>query len=103
MRLLFVLLIVAVVFLSGTVFGMKQENQQADVTPDLIETQEESEKEVETEVPVETISLPVTEPEIDDVQGMESTLNIASLLETGVKSFFELIMQAMYQTAQLFF
>jgi len=104
MRLFFLLLVLAVVFLSGTVFGMKQENEKVDRTSELVEIKEEAvDQDIETEIVAETASSPALHPEMDSAQTMDSTLNIASVLEAGVKGFFELIMQIMYQTAQLFF
>ncbi|WP_087971727.1 hypothetical protein [Oceanobacillus rekensis] len=97
MRLFVVLLLMAVFFLSGTVFGMNQESSP------VVEVTEEIAVEEET-VPVpETEHTPVSQPAVDETSSIHGAQKTASVLEAGVKGFFELLMQVMYQIAQLFF
>ncbi|MBP2078140.1 hypothetical protein [Oceanobacillus polygoni] len=101
MRFIVILLLLAVFFLSGIVYGMNQEEPQAidndTAVVDVIEDTEEQESSVET------VTIPVSQPMADADAPAQYTQKTASILGAGVKGFFELLMQVLYQTAQLFF
>lgn len=99
MRLFVILLLLAVFFLSGTVFGMNQESSRVVEVTEEVEVMEEP---VTPPVP-ETESIPVRQPAVDETSSNYGAQKTASVLEAGVKGFFELLMQIMYQIAQLFF
>ncbi|MGJ9457021.1 hypothetical protein [Oceanobacillus sp. CF4.6] len=98
MRLFVILLLLAVFFLSGTVFGMNQDS------PPVMEVNEEI-KIQENPVPVaEKLTVPVSsQPGLNETSSIQNTQKTASVLEAGVKGFFEILMTLMYQIAQLFF
>lgn len=106
MKILVTLLMMAVIFLSGIVFGMNRDTvseppakeKQAEEAVELEEVAKEepviaSHPEVEMEI----------QPEIAGDGPAFHTQKAASVLGAAVKGFFEIIMQFMYQTAQLFF
>ncbi|MFC4022739.1 hypothetical protein ACFOUV_02770 [Oceanobacillus longus] len=98
MRLFVVLLLLAVFFLSGTVFGMNQDS------PSVLEMNEETNIQ-EDPVPVaekEIVSVS-SQPGLNETSSIQNTQKTASVLEAGVKGFFEILMALMYQIAQLFF
>ncbi|WP_339228180.1 hypothetical protein NSQ77_00195 [Oceanobacillus sp. FSL K6-2867] len=103
MRFVFVLLLLAVFFLSGIVYGMNKETthvvEDDDTVAEVIEDTEEQ------ETAGETVTVPVSQPMADagTDTAVEYTQKTASILGAGVKGFFELLMQVLYQTAQLFF
>ncbi|WP_067727363.1 hypothetical protein [Oceanobacillus damuensis] len=99
MRLLVVLLFMAVFFLSGIVYGMNKEQD----LPTVTDFTEERGTEEEQNVIVETVSTPVSQPDITEASSVQYTQKTASILEAGVKGFFEVLMEFMYQIAKIFF
>ncbi|WP_249871046.1 hypothetical protein [Oceanobacillus saliphilus] len=99
MRFIVVLLMMAVFFLSGVVYGVNKEQGIQYVT----EAPEEIRVEEENVARIETISQPVSQPHITEATPVQYTQKTASILEAGVKGFFEFLMEMMYQIAQLFF
>ncbi|WP_337020419.1 hypothetical protein [Oceanobacillus massiliensis] len=101
MRLIVILLLMAVFFLSGIVYGTNQETKQT--VEDSEASITEAEPEESLELDEETIAKSAVQPELDGDSSVILTQKTASALEAGVKGFFEIIMQVMYQTAQIFF
>ncbi|RHW33135.1 hypothetical protein [Oceanobacillus profundus] len=103
MRFILILLLLAVFFLSGIVYGMNKEAPQtAEENDAVVEVIEDTEEQAST---AETVTIPVSQPMADAGKdtAVQYTQNAASILGAGVKGFFELLMQVLYQTAQLFF
>lgn len=107
MKILVTLLMMAVIFLSGIVFGMNRDTisqppvNELSAEQETVEVKEEVKEEVAIAVP------PAADMEMQpDLAGDSPafhTQKAASVLGAAVKGFFEIIMQFMYQTAQLFF
>lgn len=105
-RTLIVLLLLAVFFLSGTLYGMNQNAKGAsEPTHDTEEVVSQPQstpqpKIVDREVEV----VPVVE---EDVMLMDQEVHLtqktASVLETSVQGFYEIVVGILYQVAELFF
>ncbi|MFD1363002.1 hypothetical protein [Lentibacillus salinarum] len=98
MRTLVVLLSLGLVFLTGMVIGMDQENgpNASDVnTGETIEQTEEKQVIIEQQPPNEEPEMPES-PE-------HFTQKTAAFLESGVKGFYELVVGVTYQLVQVFF
>lgn len=107
-RSFIVLLMLTVVFLAGMVLGV--DRGQSAINPDV-----DVEQEVEVPEPSENKQMiekerivqaeEASNEEIVDAEEepMHLTQKTASLLETGVKGFYEMVVQMLYQISQLFF
>ncbi|WP_163970053.1 hypothetical protein [Oceanobacillus halotolerans] len=107
-RSFIVILLLAVFFLSGMVFGMGQENQYAEENQEEIippyeqESQAISDEQQLVEQPTkEDVTNTVGAIEVEEPTHF--TQKMATFLETAVKGFYEAIVQIMYQVSQLFF
>ncbi|PAV29010.1 hypothetical protein CIL05_13600 [Virgibacillus profundi] len=111
-RSFIVLLLFALFFLTGMLYGMDKENNTA--TDDSVETIESvdsvknEEKQIEIvevdgePVQAEEVIVNSNKPELDD-QPIHITEKTASFLEAGVKGFYEVVVQILHQISQLFF
>lgn len=99
-RSFIVILLLAVFFLTGMLYGMdnndiaiKEESGQSEELDQTVGLEEEQ---VET---VETSSIDVMER----AEPVHFVQKAASFLEAGVKGFYEVVVQILYQVSQLFF
>lgn len=96
-----VLLLFVVVFLSGMLIGIDRENQevipdpQTESSPPEIATDH---KELES-IPREQVNY----EQVSKIEGPEQTTQkMAFFLEAGVKGFYEMIVEVLYQISSLF-
>jgi hypothetical protein len=100
-RSFIVLLLLAVFFLSGMLYGIDQGNIAAPA-PVMEDQQKENESE-------EIVFFNYEKPEAANSEMLESveennfTQQTASFLEAGVKGVYDVIVHILYQIAQLFF
>lgn len=96
------LLLFAVVFLSGMVMGIDRENAQMEIEKiiNLFESKETPQVEEEMILEEEIVS---TEQSIDMDGPVHLTQKTASFLEAGVKGFYEIIVEVLYQISTIFF
>ncbi|MEC5422200.1 hypothetical protein QGM71_01665 [Virgibacillus sp. C22-A2] len=94
-----VLLLLAVFFLTGVLYGMDRGeislHDEATKEVELVESQE-----------LASTQMVLVEQELDNHNMEEAehfTQKTASFLEAGVKGFYEVIVQILYQVSQLFF
>ncbi|SHF67708.1 hypothetical protein [Ornithinibacillus halophilus] len=117
MRFIVVVLLLAVFFLGGTVFGMNQK-EEVSVSPKTeeqvaaVEIPEQSSEEKspeESSVEVDTSADADDNVSEDNIQPVELegpagvTQKAASVLEAAVKGFYNLIVGILYELSQLFF
>lgn len=114
-RTVITLLLLAVFFLSGTLYGMNQNGNETSVASNesVIDGNEIEEKLIEekiiTEKDVETVNQEdVTHTTVDeDLMMMENEFHLtqktASFLETSVQGFYEVVVGIMYNVADIFF
>ncbi len=105
-RSVVILLLLAVFFLSGTLYGMNSTNNNLQANNnsnkvEQLETTASLEKHME-KVEVETPQT-VKEDVMDMENNIQLTQNTASFLETSVQGFFELVVGILYQIAEIFF
>ncbi|MBY7143333.1 hypothetical protein KFZ56_09730 [Virgibacillus sp. NKC19-3] len=93
-RSFIVILLLAVFFLTGMLYGM--DNKNTAVNDESDQTVVIEEEEVETVEPSSTDVMDRQEP-VHFIQ------KAASFLEVGVKGFYEVVVQLLYQISQLFF
>lgn len=97
MRSIIILLLFAVFFLSGMVFGIDKNNRS-----DIEGINEQAVEEIELEE-IETVDEDITYEQAAVITGKEHTVQkVASLLEKAVRAFYELVVQLMYQFTKLF-
>jgi hypothetical protein len=113
-RTVITLLLLAVFFLSGTLYGMNQGGNETNMASDesVIDGNEIEEKLIEekiiTEKDVETVNQENVTPTVDeDLMMMENEFHLtqktASFLETSVQGFYEVVVGIMYHVADIFF
>ncbi|WP_373892860.1 hypothetical protein ACUL41_08695 [Virgibacillus natechei] len=99
-RAFIVILLLAVFFLTGMLYGMDNNNVAINDKSGQSEEPDQAvvieEEEVET---VETSSIDL----MDRQEPVHFIQKAASFLETGVKGFYEAVVQILYQVSQLFF
>lgn len=97
MRSIVILLLFAIFFLSGMVFGIDKNNRSdmGDLNEQIVEEMELDE--------IETDNDDVSYEQASMITSKEHTLQkVASLLEKAVRTFYEFIVHLMYQFAKLF-
>ncbi|WP_042223407.1 hypothetical protein [Oceanobacillus manasiensis] len=105
LRSIIVVLLLAVFFLTGMLYGLHKDEASTLLEPkaeqldepeaEVTATSDEDEEEIEeTKKPASTIQM--AEPS-------NLTQKTASVLEAGVKGFYEAIVQIMYHISQIFF
>ncbi|MBP1968719.1 hypothetical protein J2Z83_000813 [Virgibacillus natechei] len=105
-RSFIVILLLAVFFLTGMMYGMDRGNIAS--TDGLVDQTESNEPErnqgeiVEME-PIEEKELEPSTEGINIEEPNHFTQRAASFLEAGVKGFYEVVVQVLYQVSQLFF
>ncbi|MFD1038536.1 hypothetical protein ACFQ3N_09040 [Virgibacillus byunsanensis] len=105
-RSIIVLLLVAVFFLTGMVLGIdKGQNSASTVVEDEVKTtiQDQDLESVE-----KVTNKDVLEPEVNNnimniQEPVHFTQKMANFLETLVKGFYDIVVEIVYQIAQLFF
>ncbi|WP_156291119.1 hypothetical protein [Oceanobacillus salinisoli] len=105
-RMIIMLLLLAVVFLSGTHYGMSQSSGEKEV--DLISGSNDMETMIPSHHISENSETPVTPTPIVNQDVMMDdevhlTQKTASFLETSVQGFYEIVVGVMYQIAETFF
>ncbi|RKQ37839.1 hypothetical protein [Oceanobacillus halophilus] len=102
-RTFIILLLLAVFFLSGTLYGM---NQSSEVEEIDFAKENKVVNVDESSVP-EDSEVIISQTATDDVMNMEENIhltnNAASFLETSVQGFFEIVVGVLYQIAEIFF
>ncbi|MFD1850225.1 hypothetical protein [Oceanobacillus bengalensis] len=104
-RSIIVLLLFVVFFLSGTLYGMSQDNRtetaadhKSEETIFVPEKTTDIEREEET-----IVSKSIDEDVMDTDHNEHLTQKTASFLETSVQGFYEVVVQILYQISNLFF
>jgi|SRR5690625_4805454 len=99
-RSFIVLLLLAVFFLSGMLYGIDRESstEPSSVTEDQLETGLE-----ESSFSSHENKNLVANSEILESSEQNFTQQIASFLEAGVKGIYDVIVHMLYQVAQIFF
>lgn len=102
-RSFIVLLLLVVVFLSGMLVGIDREknvmasNPRGVVSqPEISMDQTELESDLSDQVSAEKV------PDIAEKGTEQSTQKIASFFEAGVKGFYEVVVEVLYQISSLF-
>lgn len=86
------------------VFGMNQESMSSETQSPLSEeTHFEEEKEEEVIIVNESPEQEEEEDMAENASALSMTQKTASVLEMGVKGFYEMVVDVLYQIAQLFF
>ncbi|MEN1969345.1 hypothetical protein WMZ97_14870 [Lentibacillus sp. N15] len=99
-RALITLLLLAVFFLSGMLFGIDHGQQEKQVEP--IEKTDQMEANI-NDKNVETIEVAnEPRPDVEDTSG-HSTQKLASFLGGIIKGFYEIVVMIFYQFAEIFF
>ncbi|ALX48134.1 hypothetical protein [Lentibacillus amyloliquefaciens] len=101
MRTLVILISLVLFFLTGFVMGMDRTHQENDEVSHVAEDVSDSETMEARQVVVEQERGPDHTKEIEE-QG-HFTQKAATFLESGVKGFFELIVNMAYQLVRVFF
>ncbi|MGM8364634.1 hypothetical protein ACLIBG_04025 [Virgibacillus sp. W0181] len=97
-RAFIVILLFALFFLSGMVFGIDQNKQSADKNVEVVEKEEE----LMDDTPIIVEELVPEQAAV--ITGQEHFIQkVASFLEKGVRAFYELVVHVMYQFTKLFF
>lgn len=113
-RALITVLLLAVFFLSGTLYGINQSGEEISKASNenVINGNEIEEKLVEekiiTEKDIETVNQENVSSTVDqDLMMMENEFHLtqktASFLETSVQGFYEVVVGIMYHVADIFF
>ncbi|GAB3050716.1 hypothetical protein [Virgibacillus ainsalahensis] len=100
-RSFIVILLLAVFFLTGMVYGIERDDLAG--KDETIEEIEEKEQMVEETEQIETVDQAVSQEALEMEGKVHFTQKAASLLETVVKGFYEMVVQMLYQISQLFF
>lgn len=99
LRLFVHLLMFIVVFLSGMLFGMDREHAQVD----RFETSHSENKEEQTKIASNQDDIIIVDQSADMETPVHFTQKTASFLETGVKGFYEVVVEILYQISTFFF
>lgn len=102
-RLITSSLILIIIFLMGMVFGMNQESMSSETQSPLSEATHFEEEEEEEVIIVNESPEQEEEDMEENASALSMTQKTASVLEMGVKGFYEMVVDVLYQIAQLFF
>ncbi|RLL48029.1 hypothetical protein D8M04_01755 [Oceanobacillus piezotolerans] len=107
LRIISTILLLAVFFLSGAVYGMNQEDNKFKLSENPEVSIEENIALRTEEDEIISYSNPVDQSVSEDVLSAEGkveyTQKTASFLETSVQGFYEIIVTILYQIANIFF
>lgn len=102
-----VILLIAVFFLIGMLFGINKDNTEQQIASSMFQEDLPEEKRFsENSDEIQDIS---EMSEVNDEDIMETSVPLtitqktASVIEMGVKGFYEIVVGILYQVAQLFF
>lgn len=103
-RSLIVVLLLAVCFLTGVVYG--NDKQAEESTPQQtemkVDVKEAKDEVLQTKTTSDTTEV-ITEEKINTNGPSPVTEKTASILEAGVSGFYEVVVEILYQVSQLFF
>ncbi|TQS74594.1 hypothetical protein DX933_11710 [Ornithinibacillus gellani] len=101
-RLITILLLFAICFLGGVLYGVDHSKSTQPEVPDAaIEIPQKTK--TPTNKSTATVEQTAVEQQPSPAREQLLTEKTASILEAGMKGFFEIIVQLMYQFAKLFF
>lgn len=101
MRSFIVLLLLIVVFLTGMLFGMEKKESKNEIYLPA-ETKEIAQSDIITEWQVYE-EQPLSEKEVFIYETPKQTTHkLAILLESGVKGFYEMVVELLYQISSVF-
>lgn len=102
-RTIIMLLLLAVFFLSGTLYGMNQDTRgsnESEIEEEVVVVSPNPEQIVEKEI----VPTPIVEEDLMTMNNqVHLTQKTASLLETSVQGFYEVVVGVLYQVAEIFF
>jgi cell division septation protein DedD len=104
-RTFIVALLLAVFFLSGTLYGMDRDRGGSRQEVPAIEAPQEQQESAETLATTKELEEmeKIEELRAAEMNEKHFTVKTASFLETAVKGFYEIVVEMLYQISSLFF